>query len=147
MSYDHKIVLVFLAASVISMVSIPALGEENYSVKLAGDKFLGDYLVNQSGFTLYYFSDDREANGASKCYDDCASIWRPFFAGDILVPNTLNSADFSTITRSDGSSQTTFKGWPLYLYSRDREAGDAFVNGREEGLWHVVNPLEQPQLI
>ena len=147
MSYGHKIGLLFLAALVISMVSMPSLGEENYSVNLAADKFLGDYLVNQSGFTLYYFSDDSEANGGSSCYDDCASIWRPFFAGDILVPNTLNSADFSTITRSDGSSQTTFKGWPLYLYSRDREAGDAFGNGREDGLWQVVNPLEQPQLI
>ena len=147
MSYVHKIGLAFLAALIISMVSIPALSEENYSVKLAADKFLGDYLVNQSGFTLYYFSDDREANGASSSYDDCASIWRPFFAGDIIVPNTLSSADFSTITRSDGSSQTTFKGWPLYLYSRDREAGDAFGDGREDGLWHVIIALEQPQLI
>lgn len=143
MSTRHEIAMIFLAASIIS---IPALAEENYSVKLASDKFLGNYLVNQSGFALYYFLDDSNADGASACYDDCASKWPPFFAGTIIVPDRLRSADFATIARTDGSDQTTFKGWPLYLCSLDKDAGDVYGEGREDNRWHVVNPQDQPQL-
>ena len=95
---------------------------------------------------LYYFSDDSDANGASTCYDDCAAKWPPFYAGTIFVPGSLRSADFASIARTDGSNLTTFKGWPLYLYSGDREAGDAYGEGREDGHWLVFNPRNQPQL-
>jgi predicted lipoprotein with Yx(FWY)xxD motif len=143
MSRSHKLVLLFLA---VSILSISALAESNYSVNVTANKFLGNYLVNQSGFALYYFSDDASENGASTCYDDCIARWPPFYAQPITVPDSLNSADFGTITRSDGSKQTTFKGWPLYLSSRDAGAGDVFGNGKENNLWHVVDPQEQPQL-
>lgn len=144
MSIHYKIALIFLITSILS---IAVMAEENYSVKLSSDKFLGNYLVNQSSFTLYYFSEDKSANGASTCYDDCAAKWPSFYAGTIIVPDSLRSVDFATITRSDGSNQTTFKGWPLYLYSGDKEAGDVHGQGREDNRWHVVNPLDHPQLL
>jgi len=143
MSRSNKLVLLFLA---ISVLSISALAESNYSVNLSADKFLGNYLVNQSGFTLYYFSDDGSASGVSTCYDDCASKWPPFYAETIIVPDSLRTSDFAAITRTDGSKQTTFKGWPLYLSSRDQAPGDIYGNGREDNLWHVVDPQDQPQL-
>ncbi|MDD2837261.1 MAG: hypothetical protein PHY05_14055 [Methanothrix sp.] len=143
MSRSNKLVLLFLA---VSILSISALAEGNYSVNLSADKFLGNYLVNQSGFTLYYFSDDGSASGVSTCYDDCASKWPPFYAETITVPDSLRTSDFAAITRTDGSKQTTFKGWPLYLSSRDQASGDLFGNGREDNLWHIVDPQEQPQL-
>jgi len=143
MSRYHKLVLLFLA---VSILSISALAESNYTVNLTANKFLGNYLVNQSGFALYYFSDDGSASGASTCYDDCASKWPPFYAETITVPDSLNSADFAAITRTDGSKQTTFKGWPLYFSTRDQAAGDVYGNGQEDNRWHVVNPLDQSQL-
>jgi len=143
MSKSHKLVLLFLA---VSLLSISALAESNYTVNLTTNKFLGDYLTNQSGYVLYYFSDDGSANGASTCYDDCAHNWPPFYAGTIIVPDSLRTVDFATITRTDGSKQTTFKGWPLYFSSRDQAAGDVFGNGREDNRWHIVNPQDQPQL-
>jgi len=120
-------------------------GQEGYSVNLSENKFLGTFLVNQTGFTLYYFSDDSKGNGGSTCYGDCADTWPPFYAGKLSLPDSLRPVDFATITRTDGSLQTTFRGWPLYLYSRDFAAGDSFGNG-QKGLWHVVDPSNQPQL-
>ena len=143
MSRIHKLLLLFFA---VSILSISALAESNYTVNVTANKFLGNYLTNQSGFALYYFSDDGSGNGASTCYDDCASKWPPFFARTITVPDSLRHVDFATITRTDGSKQTTFKGWPLYLSSRDEAAGDVFGNGREDNRWHIVDPQEQPQL-
>jgi predicted lipoprotein with Yx(FWY)xxD motif len=143
MSRSHKLMLLFLA---VSILSISALAESNYSVNLTADKFLGNYLVNQSGFALYYFSDDGSAGGISTCYDDCASKWPPFYAQTLTVPDSLRTVDFATITRTDGSKQTTFKGWPLYLSSRDEAPGDIYGNGREDNLWHIVDPQDQPQL-
>jgi len=144
MSVNYKLVLLFLA---LSLLSISALAEnsEGYTVNVSVNKFLGEYLVNQSGFALYYFSDDSDADGASTCIDDCAARWPPFYAKEISLPDSLRSVDFATITRADGSKQTTFKGWPLYLYSRDSAAGDTFGNG-QKGLWHIVDPSNQPQL-
>jgi predicted lipoprotein with Yx(FWY)xxD motif len=143
MSRTYRLVLLFLA---VSILSISALAESNYSVNLSVDKFLGYYLVNQSGFALYYFSDDRTAGGVSTCYDDCASKWPPFYVQTLTVPGSLRTADFATITRTDGSKQTTFKGWPLYRSSRDQAPGDIFGNGMEDNIWHIVDPQEQPQL-
>jgi predicted lipoprotein with Yx(FWY)xxD motif len=143
MSRSHKLMLSFLAALILS---IPALAESSYSVNVTADKFLGNYLVNQSGFTLYYFSGDSNAGGASTCYDDCASKWPPFYAQISNLPDSLRSADFASITRTDGSMQTTYKGWPLYFYSLDKEPGDRSGNGREDNLWHIIDPQDLPQL-
>jgi predicted lipoprotein with Yx(FWY)xxD motif len=143
MSTSHKLMLSFLAALILS---IPALAESPYSVNVTADKFLGYCLVNQSGFALYYFSGDSNAGGASTCYDDCASKWPPFYVQITNLPDSLRSVDFATITRTDGSMQTTYKGWPLYFYSLDKEPGDFSGNGREDNLWHIINPQDQPQL-
>lgn len=143
MSRSHKLVLLFLA---VSILSISAMAQSNYTINLTANKFLGNYLTNESGFALYYFSDDSTANGASSCYGDCATNWPPFYAEKITLPDSLRAVDFASITRTDGSKQTTFKGWPLYLYSGDEAAGDVFGNGREDNRWHIFDPQDLPQL-
>lgn len=144
MSKSQRIILLFLA---LSILSISAMAQSsNYSVNLSANKFLGSYLVNESGFALYTYASDADANGASACYGACANTWTPFYAEKITSPDSVNPADFGIITRTDGSKQTTFKGWPLYLYSRDEAAGDVYGEGKENGLWHVVSPADQSQL-
>jgi len=135
--------LLFLALSVLSILAL-AESSENYTVNVTANKFLGNLLVNQSGFALYYFLEDADGKGASTCYEECATKWPPFFAEKIVLPESLRSVDFSTISRTDGSKQTAFKGWPLYLSSRDGAEGDTFGNG-QKGLWHVIDPMELPQ--
>ena len=98
MSKSQRIVLLFLC---LSILSISAMAQSsNYSVNLSANKFLGSYLVNQSGFALYYYSSDSSAGGASTCYGACASTWKPFYAEKITLPDGVNSADFAARTRS-----------------------------------------------
>lgn len=115
-------------------------------MKIAQDKFLGNYLVNQSNFTLYYYQNDSQTLEGSTCYDECAEQWSPFYTPELILPEELRRIDFAEITRTDSSKQTTYKGWPLYLYSKDNEPEDTF--GEDvDGLWHVIDPGNQPQKI
>jgi predicted lipoprotein with Yx(FWY)xxD motif len=144
MSKNYSITIIFIAALVLS-ISILAFAE-GYTVKTSADRFLGNYLVNQSDFALYYFQNDSAANGASTCYGECASLWTPFYASNLSLPDNLKQIDFGVITRTDGRKQTTFKSWPLYQYNKDVAPGS--IKGNDVGgIWHVIDPDNQPQLI
>ena len=137
--------LIFLLVIAALTVQTPALAD-SYTVKTSSDKFIGTYLVNQSGFTLYYTKNDSMVNDASTCYGECAATWTPFYDPILSLPDNLRSFDFGSITRSDGTMQTTFKGWPLYLYIKDNAPGDVWGEG-VDGVWYMVDPDNQPQVI
>jgi predicted lipoprotein with Yx(FWY)xxD motif len=102
---------------------------------------LGTILVDSQGKTLYYFANDIPASGASSCNGQCAVVWPVFSTGTITVSSPLDAADFGTITRADGTKQTTYYGWPLYYYQGDTKPGD--VNGEDVlKVWYVVTPDE-----
>jgi predicted lipoprotein with Yx(FWY)xxD motif len=108
-----------------------------YTVNLSTGSSLGQYLVDGSGMTLYWTTAD--APGTSNISGATLSLWPVFFTPSISVPPSLNASDFGSITRSDGTMQTAYKQWPLYYYSADKSAGDAFGQG-VAGIWFVVNP-------
>ncbi len=93
------------------------------------------YLTDGAGTTLYYFTLD--VDGRSRCVGGCLSKWPPFNAASITVPSTLSAGDFGTIQRPDGSSQTTYRGWPLYYWYKDQKPGDATGDGAG-GVWFIV---------
>lgn len=95
----------------------------------------GGYLTDSQGMTLYYFTKD--VSGASVCNGKCAQAWPPFYADNLTIPSTLNKSDFGTITRDDGSKQTTFQGWPLYYWQNDKAPGDMTGQG-VGGVWYTV---------
>jgi len=102
---------------------------------------LGKILVDAQGKTLYYFANDVASNGASACNGQCAALWPPFSARTITVSSPLDTADFGTITRADGSKQTTYYGWPLYYYAADKNSGD--MSGENFlKVWFVIKPDE-----
>src|SRR5688500_11957891 len=106
-------------------------------VTLQPSNTLGDILVDGNGKTLYVFAKD--ANGQSQCTDGCLNDWPVYHATDLKPGPGINLADFSSITRSDGTEQTTYKGWPLYYYTGDSDSGD--TNGEAVGnLWFVAKP-------
>lgn len=105
---------------------------------LASNETSGIYTTNESGFSLYYFLNDAAIEG-SACNEECVAIWPPFYAENITVPLELNASDFSTITRDDGLMQTTYKQWPLYLYSGDKMPGDILGQGINS-IWFLVDP-------
>ena len=107
------------------------------SVDLQNSATLGDYLVDGNGKTLYFFTKD--VAGQSQCAAGCLADWPGYYAPDLQPASGISAGDFSTITRSDGSSQTTYKGWPLYYYAGDANAGE--VNGEAMGgVWFVAKP-------
>jgi len=91
--------------------------------------------------TVYMFEGDKGA--ASSCSGACASVWPPVTtSGSPTVAGTAHSADLGTITRSDGTTQVTYKGHPLYFFARDKDSGDAYgegVNGFGAD-WYVLAP-------
>jgi predicted lipoprotein with Yx(FWY)xxD motif len=102
---------------------------------------LGTILTDGKGNTLYYFANDVPASGASTCTAQCAIVWPAFSAGTLQVSAPLDTADFGTITRADGTQQTTWHGWPLYYYATDSAPGD--VNGENvQKVWFVVKTGE-----
>ncbi|MFH5832370.1 hypothetical protein ACG2F4_08590 [Halalkalibaculum sp. DA3122] len=97
----------------------------------------GTVISDDMGNVLYLFT--RDVKGESNCSEDCLQNW-PVVAADLLNSGTgLNPDDFDNIQRSDGSRQTTFKGWPLYYFSGDQQPGE--VNGDGvNGVWYVAKP-------
>lgn len=110
--------------------------EEN-SVKLAESSAHGKILTDSEGMTLYFFSNDSKFT--SSCEGACLDSWPVFFTEKLSVDTGLDANDFGTITREDGSMQTTYKGWPLYYFSKDGKAGDIQGDGVKM-VWYVAKP-------
>jgi predicted lipoprotein with Yx(FWY)xxD motif len=93
-------------------------------------------LTNAKGFTLYWFAPDTSTE--SKCNGACAKYWPPV-KGPVTGAAGL-TGKFGTIKRSDGSTQATYDGHPLYTYVGDTKPGEAKGNGLNlsGGVWHEV---------
>ncbi|MFF3886315.1 hypothetical protein [Streptomyces sp. NPDC001914] len=100
---------------------------------------LGKILVNSKGHTLYLFQADK--TDKSTCDGDCAKAWPPLKAhGKPTAGGGVNSKLLSTITRSDGSKQVTYKGHPLYTFIDDTKAGQTNGQGSDAfgAKWYVL---------
>ncbi len=145
MSFEYKLCIFILSAAFLATTAMTAEGMGGYAVNLTTNATLGTYLVNQTGFTLYYFMNDAPGNGTSQCYGGCAKIWMPFYAKNITVLPELNAKDFTAMNRTDSMMQVAYKGWPLYLYPKDTKPGMALGQGFK-GIWFVVNPMKFPPM-
>jgi len=111
--------------------------EPENAVKLSNNGVFGEILTDTNGKSLYFFSKDTK--DTSECLDGCLNIWPVFYVENITVGSGLDAVDFATITRTDGVKQTTYKGWPLYYFSNDANAGD--TNGdKVNDVWYVAKP-------
>ena len=92
-------------------------------------------LTNAQGFTLYSFAPDTPTT--SNCNGVCAQNWPP-----VKGPATASGVKgtFGTIKRSNGATQATFDGHPLYTFVGDTAPGQAKGNGLNAagGLWHEI---------
>jgi predicted lipoprotein with Yx(FWY)xxD motif len=98
---------------------------------------LGEILADGAGRTLYVFTAD--SAGTSTCYEGCAPTWPPLTSDAAPALGTgLDASAFGTSSRTDGSSQVTFHGMPLYYFAGDTAAGQTSGEGFG-GKWYVVD--------
>jgi predicted lipoprotein with Yx(FWY)xxD motif len=119
------------------------------NVVLQTNAFVGSYLTDAAGRTLYTYGSDLPGDcntpPVSGCSADCLVSWPPFDAGERVLGAGLDDAAFGTIDRGDGSSQTTYYGWPLYYYKSDLTLGQMTGQGKGK-TWHVAE-LSLPTVV
>ncbi len=134
----------------VSAISVAALVVFGISVAAAGGPALAAagatlktatiggvrVLTSAGGFTLYWFAPDTPTR--STCYGTCAGYWPPVTGTPAAGPGIPGKV--GTIRRSDGTTQVTYNGHPLYTYVGDTAPGQAFGNNLNlnGGLWHEM---------
>jgi predicted lipoprotein with Yx(FWY)xxD motif len=89
--------------------------------------------------TVYLFEGDKGMS--STCSGPCASVWPPV-SGKPAPAGKAQAGNLGTVKRSDGSTQVTYKGHPLYYFAKDKDGGDAYgqgINGFGAS-WYVLAP-------
>ena len=113
----------------------------SYTVSLQTSPFVGQYLADTTGRTLYTYGNDLPGDcktpPVSNCITDCLISWPILPAGTRILAPGLNDADFGAIHRDDGLWQTTYKGWPIYYYKTDLLLGQVAGQGKAK-TWHIV---------
>lgn len=95
------------------------------AVSVGSASKVGQVLVDSKGMTLYYFEKDKKGNGKSACNGACASAWPPLTtSGAAKAMSGAEASMLGTIKRSDGTTQVTYAGWPLYTYTADTKPGE-----------------------
>src|SRR2546423_13442626 len=102
---------------------------------------LGQILVDANGKTLYLFEADTSAQ--SPCSGACAQAWPPVTTNG--APKAAGGASASllgTTARSDGTTQVTYSGHPLYSFISDTKPGDTNGEGSTAfgAGWDVLTP-------
>ncbi|MBX5468805.1 MAG: hypothetical protein IRZ21_02790 [Thermoleophilaceae bacterium] len=100
----------------------------------------GTFLVDSKGMTLYLFQKD--TGSSSTCSGACAAAWPPFkTSGKPKAGAGVQASLLGTTKRSDGSTEVTYNGHPLYYYAGDAAPGDTTGQGLNQfgALWYVLN--------
>ena len=91
----------------------------------------GQILTDSKGDTVYVFAKDTK--GKSECSGACAGVWPPVTTSGSRRPVKVSIASkLETTKRSDGSTQVTYAGHPLYTYTAEASPGDTNGNGINE---------------
>lgn len=117
----------------------PAAEGEAANVSLASVGDLGLVLVETKGFTLYDFHKDK--GGKSACNGACAEAWPPLTTtGAPTSGNGANGSLLGTVERTDGTTQVTYKGHPLYTFVGDKKPGAGTGNDVTAfgGQWYAL---------
>lgn len=94
------------------------------------------YLTNAKGRTIYLFANDKkDDNNYTKEDFSNNGTWPIITLALDKIPSILDENDFGT-TNVFGSTQITYKGWPLYYFGNDTNRGDA---KGVSGVWLIVN--------
>lgn len=96
---------------------------------------LGTVVVD-GGRTVYTYDADTPGSGTSACAGGCLSQWPPVEGS---THENGVTGKVGTIRASDGGTQLTLDGRPLYYYAGDAAPGDTSGQG-VGGTWWAVTP-------
>jgi predicted lipoprotein with Yx(FWY)xxD motif len=133
------VALAVLGVGVAQAGTAPASAAAGTGAALKAGKAGGVTVVTDAkGLTLYSFAPDTPAK--SNCSGSCAAYWPPVTGTPSAGPGVTGK--LGTIKRSDGSTQATYNGHPLYTYVGDSGAGQASGNNLNlnGGLWREITP-------
>jgi predicted lipoprotein with Yx(FWY)xxD motif len=124
-----------------SAAASPSPASAPATVAVATNSKLGPILVDGAGRTLYLFAAD--TGSASTCYQSCAQYWPPLLTSGAPQPGTgANASLLSTTKRTDGTTEVTYGGHPLYYVVTDHNPGDATGQAVNNfgALWFAIGP-------
>ena len=120
--------------------AVPVTGAA--TVSLGENADLGSFLVDDKDMTLYLFTKD--SPNTTVCYDKCATAWPPLLTnGNPVAGEGVDAALLGTTERTDGTTQVTYNGWPLYYWKDDAKAGDV-LGQKVGGVWFVLDRDGEP---
>jgi predicted lipoprotein with Yx(FWY)xxD motif len=102
---------------------------------------LGRILVDGRGMTLYLF--EKDTGMMSTCNGSCAKFWPPVTTtGAAKAGSGLDAGKLGATARTDGETEVTYNGHPLYYYAGDKQPGDTTGQGLNAfgALWYVLSP-------
>ena len=112
--------------------SIPPVGT---TVMIVQKSAIGYVLAEANHQVVYTYSKDKKG-GTPTCTGTCAATWIPATGTPQAGPADVFPGQFGLVTRSDGSKQITYNGYPLYLL-KGAQPLTTTGNGMD-GVWHVV---------
>ena len=87
--------------------------ERDGTVVRAAESEFGTMLFDSDGQAVYVF--EKDAQGQSVCYGDCAEAWPPVFTdGEPVAGEGVKAALLGTVKRRGGAVQVSYAGEPLY---------------------------------
>lgn len=108
-------------------------------IKTADSQF-GSILFDGEGQAIYIW--EVEKSDKAECYGDCAVAWPPVLTnGAPVASGDVKSDLLGTTKRTDGTTQVTYNGHPLYYYA-DEKPGEVKCHNisTHGGLWWVIKP-------
>jgi predicted lipoprotein with Yx(FWY)xxD motif len=138
---EMKKMMMFLVVISILLFGFSLVMGMHHAIKIQKKEGIGKYFTDTEGNTLYWFKKD--SAGKSACSGPCLEKWPIYYRETVAAPKGIKGEAFGTITREDGKKQTTFRGYPLYYWINDKQAGD--TNGQGvNNIWYVINPDNFP---
>ena len=107
---------------------------------ITADRDFGTMLFDSTGQPIYLFT--AEPGSRPACYDDCAEAWPPVLTrGRPVGSREARGELLGTTRRTDGTTQVTYAGHPLYFYAHEGKY-EVLCHDVEEygGTWLVVRP-------
>jgi predicted lipoprotein with Yx(FWY)xxD motif len=88
---------------------------------IKSQRVLGELMQTGAGWIVFpAYTYSKDTSSASACNNACARAWPPVLTSGIPgLGSGLSASDLGTITRSDGTTQVTWNGQPLYFYSKE----------------------------